>query len=223
MTPNNIVNMAMLNGLSVIALSDHNTVGNVSSVLSVAKRAGLIALPAMELETAEEIHVLCLFRTLEDALRFEREAVAPALPDIKNRVDIFGKQQLLDDMDEEIGQDDRYLINATEISIDSLPFLLPRYNGLAIPAHIDKQTKSLMSVFGMVDKSMGFTTFELSRNLPADFFETHPEMNEPEYRFLYDSDAHYLQDIAENNGKNYLELEELTLDNLWDKLSKTAK
>ena len=61
MTPNNIVNMSVLNGLDIIALSDHNTCKNVRAVSEVARRAGILFIPGMELETAEEIHVLCLF------------------------------------------------------------------------------------------------------------------------------------------------------------------
>ena len=79
MTPNNIVNMASLLGLDVIAVSDHNTARNLPAVFAVAERVGLLVIPAMELCSAEEIHMLCLFPALQNALSCS-EAVYPYLP-----------------------------------------------------------------------------------------------------------------------------------------------
>ena len=83
MTPNNIVHMALLAGFDMIALTDHNTCGNCPAVLTVAREAGLIAVPGMELCTAEEAHVVCLFPELEAAMAFDA-AVAPTLPPVRN-------------------------------------------------------------------------------------------------------------------------------------------
>lgn len=216
MTPNNIVNMSLLNELGAIALSDHNTCSNAEAFLKVARAAGITAFAGMELETAEEIHILCLFRDLDSCRKFEREVVAPALPPIKNRVDIFGAQQIMDENDEIVGEDERYLINATSITADALPALIRRYGGIAIPAHIDKSTKSMLSVFGFIDPNMGYRVFELSKNAPEDFLEQHPELAGS--TFLYNSDAHYLQDIYEAGGKNVLPIENNNADKIWEYL-----
>lgn len=207
MTPNNIVNMAMLNELNIIALSDHNTCKNVMATKKAAENAGLIFIAGMELETAEEIHVLCLFSDVESALSFDREVVEPALADIKNNEKIFGRQVILDEFDDEVGTDDRYLINATSIPIDSVDDIIKNYNGVAIPAHIDKQTKSLISVLGMADESMGFKTFELSKNAPDDYADTQFSLKGRNYNYIHDSDAHYLYDIAEKGKNNYFEFD----------------
>jgi len=208
MTPNNIVNMALICGLDIIAVSDHNTTGNVEAVMAVGKEAGVTVVPAMELETAEEIHVLCLFPTLEAARAFDIEQVTPALPAVDNDVAIFGHQHLMDRNDNVVGEDPRYLINATAISLDGLPQLVDRYGGVAIPAHIDKSTKSLVGNFGMVGDYMGFRCFELSRNLPDYFIEATPGLGSRPYVYIHDSDAHYLQDIGEHSGDNLLDLPE---------------
>lgn len=215
MTPNNIVNMAVLNGLSVIAVSDHNTMGNVRSVMKVAEKNNIICLPAMELESAEEIHFLCLFFDEEGALFFENEQVRPRLPQIKNNKELFGRQLLFDENDEIIGEDERYLINATEITADELPSLIKKYGGAVVPAHIDKQTESLMSVFGTVGDYMGFKTLEISKNAPENYIEK-TDCIRNGYNFLYDSDAHYLGNINENCGKNYFETDALTKKYLID-------
>lgn len=213
MTPNNIVNMALLNELDIIALSDHNTCGNVRAIKSVADAAGIIFIPAMELETAEEIHMLCLFPEVDSALDFEQNVVLPALPSIKNNERIFGRQIYFDSEDNEIGTDDRYLINATTITVDKVGEYVSRYGGIAIPAHIDKQTKSIISVFGMVDESMGFNVFELSKNVPPDFTSNQFSLKDKNYRYIYDSDAHYLFDIAEKTDKNFIEIDKADISN----------
>ena len=64
MTPNNIINMSIIKGLDVIAVSDHNSIKNLYSVMEVAKNTDLLVIPAMEIETAEEVHMLSLFPTI---------------------------------------------------------------------------------------------------------------------------------------------------------------
>lgn len=52
----------------------------------------------MELCTAEEVHVLCLFPTLEDALAFDRYVYQHLLP-VENKPELFGRQLLMDEED----------------------------------------------------------------------------------------------------------------------------
>ncbi len=220
MTPNNMVNMAMLDGLQVIAITDHNTTGNADAFLKVAQSVGITAFAGMELETAEEVHVLCLFRHPEQARAFEKEVVAPALPNIENRVDIFGHQYLLNEKDEMVGEDKRYLLAATSISIDQLPQEVAAYGGIAIPAHVDKSTKSVIAMLGTVDPSWGYNLMELSKNAPDDFVLQHPDLKD--CSFLQDSDAHYLQDVAEMGEKNFFQLPDASADTVWDHLYRLA-
>ncbi len=207
MTPNNIVNMAMLNGLDIIALSDHNCCKNVRVTAELAARAGLVFLPGMELETAEEIHILCLFENADAAERFDREAVLPALPPVKNNEEIFGRQQIFDTEDNEVDTDPRFLINATTITVNEIAPLVKKYGGVAVPAHIDKDTKSLISVLGMTDESLGFHAYELSKNAPDGYEKTQFSLKGLNCVYVHDSDAHYLYDIAEAGGKNFIEAE----------------
>ena len=41
MTPNNIVGMAAISGLEIIAITDHNTCRNAPAVLKAAEEAGI--------------------------------------------------------------------------------------------------------------------------------------------------------------------------------------
>ena len=94
MTPNNIAGMAALAGLQIVALTDHNSCRNCPAFFEAAKKAGIIPVAGMELTTAEDIHIVCLFEHLEDALRFN-DAVDERRIRIPNRTDIFGDQILM--------------------------------------------------------------------------------------------------------------------------------
>ena len=64
MTPSNLAGMCALAGYDIVALTDHNTVGNCAAFCQAADRYGLLALPGMELTCREEVHVVCLFPDL---------------------------------------------------------------------------------------------------------------------------------------------------------------
>lgn len=72
MTPGNIVGMAAIKGLDVIAVTDHNSCRNCPAVLKLAEQYGVLAIPGMELTTAEEVHAVCLFSELSAAMEFDR-------------------------------------------------------------------------------------------------------------------------------------------------------
>lgn len=202
MTPNNIVNMAALCGLDVIAVCDHNSCGNCAAVQKVAAKnyPNMTVLPGMELETAEEVHVLCLFAELSDALAFEKIVKAARAP-IENRSDIYGRQVLCDEDDEIIGFEPQLLVTATSIPIGSVPALVKKYNGAAIPAHVDRESNSVISNLGFFLPEMDFQTIEVSQKLfgqkRAEFLEKNRLMR---YNVLMDSDAHYLEDIGSAGG-----------------------
>ena len=114
MTPNNIVNMSVLKGLDIIGVTDHNSAKNAAAVFEAGKRAGLVVVPGMELCTLEEVHLLCLFKNLEDVENFQ-DIVYGNLPPIKNREDIFGSQIIMNSRDEITGQEEILLSGACSL------------------------------------------------------------------------------------------------------------
>ena len=97
MTPNNIAGMAALKGLQIVALTDHNSCKNCPAFFEACRRNGIIPVAGMELTTAEDIHVVCLFEELESAMAFDRE-IERHLSPIRNRPEIFGNQWILDEL-----------------------------------------------------------------------------------------------------------------------------
>lgn len=190
MTPHNIAAMAMLNGLEIIALSDHNTARNVPAIVEAAKEWGLTVIPAIEAESAEEVHLLCLFPTVEAALSMG-EILEAHLPPISNRPEIFGHQRIMNAADEQTGTIDKLLINATDLPIEDIKRMVEEREGVCIAAHIDRSSNSILANLGTVPEELNFTTLELSKRAAPDM------ALDSRYRYLHDSDAHYLTDISE--------------------------
>lgn len=195
MTPANIVGMAVVKELDVVALTDHNTCKNCPAFLKVAEAYGVVALPGMELTTTEEVHVVCLFEHLEDAMAFDAY-VYEHLMDIKNEESIFGAQLIVNEDDEVTGKVDKLLINATDIDFDAVAGLMEEFHGIMIPAHLDKSTTSLLSNLGFIppDSNFGIAEIKDLKNLHR-LQEQHPYLKD--CMILSDSDAHYLPDIHE--------------------------
>lgn len=219
MTPANIVGMAALKGLSLIAVTDHNSCKNCKPVLSLAQEYGILAIPGMELTTREEVHVVCLFSELSAAMDFDA-LVYEKLADIKNQELIFGKQQIMDEEENVTGTVEKLLINATDIGFDEVFPLVTEHGGVMIPAHLDKSTTSLISNLGFIPPDSLFTTAEVK-----DLSKLHSLRNAHPYlnlcRILSNSDAHYLKDIHEPEYS--LSLPELTARCVVKELSSAMK
>jgi PHP family Zn ribbon phosphoesterase len=203
MTPANIVGMSELKNLDVIAVTDHNSCKNCPPVLKLAEQAGIVALPGMELCTMEEVHVLCFFAKLENAMRFDAY-VAEQLMKIPNDENAFGKQQICDEDDNILSTEPYLLINATNISFDHLGKLMKEFQGVYIPAHMDKNSNSLLSNLGFISPDADFLAAEL-----ADIAHLEELTKKNPYlkqcNIITDSDAHELGKI--NEAVNFLECE----------------
>ena len=195
MTPNNIAGMAALAGLNIVALTDHNSSRNCPAFFAAAKKNGIIPVAGMELTTAEDIHVVCLFEKLDDALRFHDEVDRRRIR-IKNRTDIFGEQLLMDAEDHVVGTEEDFLSNATEIPIEEVPALVKQFNGLCFPAHIDREANGIIATLGTFPENSGFSCAELhDPEKEAEFREKYPTLGG--MRIVSGSDAHYLWDIRD--------------------------
>lgn len=194
MTPNNIVGMAQISGLEIIAITDHNTCKNAPAVLKAAQEAGIVAIPGMELCTSEEAHVVCLFESLEGAMEFDRY-IYDNMPHIKNKPEIFGEQRLLDENDELVGTLPDLLLVASYIGADQVKALCEQYGGTAFPAHVDRDSYSITAALGSIPPEGGYTFAEVTRD--ADLEEVkrrYPELCS--MGIVRDSDSHYLDTLA---------------------------
>lgn len=202
MTPNNIAGMAAIKGLNVIALTDHNSCKNCPAFFEACRRQGIVPIAGMELSTAEDIHLVCLFPTLESAMAFDSEIEKHRM-DIKNRPEIFGEQLILNGDDEVIATEECLLISATDLGIGEAVDLVRAYGGHVHPAHIDRESNGIVSILGNIPSEYGFEIFEFrEKENIAPYGEKFSAVLKP--NSLICSDAHRLWDISE--AENFIEI-----------------
>ncbi len=206
MTPNNIVNMSVLNGLNVIAITDHNSCKNCKALVEAGKKVNLLVIPGMEICTNEDIHVICLFETVTDAENFSTY-VYSNMPLIPHRPDIFGEQIIMNSDDIEISRESYLLLNATNISVNDILSTTNKYNGTAFPAHIDRSSYSVISSLGDIPPEAGFNTIEISTKGNTEKIKSlHPIIKDK--LILINSDSHYLESLV--SEKRYIEIDTLS-------------
>ena len=205
MTPANIAAMCALAGLDVVALTDHNSARNCAAFEQAARRHGLLAVPGLELCTREEIHAVCLFPTVEQAMAFS-DYVRSKLSSMPNRPEIFGRQLLMDSGDTVLGEETLLLVGAADIGLYELPNLMEEYGGLAFPAHIDRPSNSLLSQLGLWVPDLNFPLAEVSRCCPLDLLKRSDLQG---LRHISACDAHDLAQISD--AHQYMEVPEKTI------------
>ncbi len=211
MTPNNIVNMAIIKGLDMIAITDHNTCGNVAAVMAAAGE-NLLVVPGMEVETSEEVHIVCYFPTLSAAYDMEK-AVKASMTPIKNRREIFGHQLYMNELDEVIGEEENLLVSASGLDIYEVVALAKKCGGIAVPAHIDRTSYSVLSNLGFLPPDLVVSALEITPQNRDELMK-----NYPDFLILTNSDAHYLENISEREYS--VDLPRKTAQNLIDFLCK---
>ena len=200
MSPSRIVSVLKEKGIGLAAITDHNTSLNNRAFASLCKKEGIAPLFGMEAQTAEEIHVLCLFSSLTSALMFSN-FIYDLLPPIMNIPEKMGDQVVVDEDETILEEVKKYLITSANISIDELEKEVHRRGGLYIPAHVDRPSFSLSSQFGTITEGNwdAIEVVRLDRDPPLD---THG------YPIIFSSDAHYPELIA----RRYTELDLGELD-----------
>lgn len=195
MTPYNLVNMAKILELDIIALTDHNSCGNCKGAMEAGREAGITVIAGMELCTAEEIHVVCLFPTLEKAESFSAE-IRTRIPPIKNKPQIFGDQLYMDSRDGVLGNEEFLLVNASFVAIEEVKPLVESFGGFCYPAHIDRPAFAILQNLGDFPKDLGFTCAEVTPTGDVEELKReYPALGD--VRIMRSSDAHYLENMRE--------------------------
>jgi len=197
MTPGNIVGMAVVNGLSAIAITDHNISYNAQAAVEIGKELGIVVIPGMELETAEQIHVVCLFPDCDKLAKFQN-AIDNVLPNIPNKKEIFGSQLIYNSDDEIVGEHEGMLLVSTTITIDDALLLAEKFGGIAYPAHVDRDSYSVLTTLGTLPYDYKYDFVEISCVCDIEeICNRYPELKK--YKLMRASDAHYIDKLQEAN------------------------
>lgn len=190
MSPSEIVGRAVAAGMDGIALTDHQSARNTPAVAECAKRAGLKCLYGLEVCTAEEVHTLAIFDTVEQALEMT-EWVYAAMPKRVNDPDVFGDQPVVTWDDDIVEMEWRILAMGCRKTIPEVSAKCRELDGVYIAAHIDRPNFSVYSQLGGIPEGC-FDAVELSRT--ADESVWLPKAQG--YAVTRSSDAHNLDDVA---------------------------
>ena len=210
MTPNNIINMSLIKGLDLIAVTDHNSCKNIPAIMEVAKKQGIMFIPGMEVQTKEEVHIICLFKGLEGAMKFD-EIVYNCLPDITNNEEVFGRQLIMNSEDAIIGKEEKLLLSSCALSVNDVFTLVRGLGGICVPAHVDRTAFSITTNLGFIPPSLKVKTVEFSKKeTPENILKRYPFLKK--YNYIVSSDAHYLWDI--NERQYFVDIEYLSFTEL---------
>jgi predicted metal-dependent phosphoesterase TrpH len=209
MIPPLIVQEALARGINLIAITDHNSTANVEAVQKAAANTGLAVLPGMELQTNEEVHLLCLFDRLDQAALWQ-SLVDANMPPLENNIEFFGEQFVVDETGEFIRREHQLLLTSADLSLKEAVTAVNKLGGLAIPAHVNRPAFSLIANLGFVPPDVPFDALEISRHLePAAACQKYPQLKN--YPLIQNGDVHYLTDFL---GANHCQLAAPTVSEL---------
>ncbi|MEW6252641.1 MAG: PHP-associated domain-containing protein [Planctomycetota bacterium] len=223
MTPPAVVDAALAAGLDLIAICDHNSATNAGAAL-LAADGRVAVLAGMEITTVEEAHVLGLFPGPISAL-VAAEEVLETLPvgDAAYR-QRFGAQRIMNADGQITAYEDRMLAVASRLDVSAAVALVHRHGGMAIAAHVNRSSFSVLSQLGVFPTEAGFDAIEvftkgngvkghrrntLSPSIPGSQPAPWASYGLP---ILTSSDSHFLGDIG--RCRTVLRMEEPSFDEL---------
>lgn len=209
MIPPLIIEKAVSDGINLLAITDHNATANVAAVRAAAQGTGITVLAGMELQTSEEIHVICLFDELEQAYSLQK-VVDQNLPPLPNNIDFFGEQFVVDETGDFIRREERLLLTSTALSLVEAWETVAQLGGLLIPAHVNRKAYGLIPTLGFVPTDIPIDILEISSHIqPKQAVVNFPQITG--YSLIQSGDAHFLEDIL---ALNSLTLEEPTISEI---------
>ena len=209
MIPPLIIQAAQDKGIDLLAITDHNSTANIAAVQEAAAGSGIVVLPGMELQTKEEVHLLCLFDTLAQAASMQ-QTIDPLLPQVQNDPEHFGEQFIVDATGDFIRSETRLLLTSANISLDHAVARVKELGGIAIPAHIDRKAYGLLTMLGFFPPDVPFDAVEISRFTTAEkLSEQYPSIKK--YPVIQSGDVHRLDEFL---GKCVFQMEAPDISNI---------
>jgi 3',5'-nucleoside bisphosphate phosphatase len=209
MIPPLIVAAAKELEINLIAITDHNASANVEAVQKAARNSGVTVLPGMELQTREEVHVICLFDTLEQ-LGALQTIVDDHLPGMENDIEHFGEQFVVDETGVFLRREQRLLITSTNLSIEEAFQRVNEIGGIAIPAHVDRKAFGLIANLGIIPEDLPVEALEISRHVKiTEVSHKIPQLRG--YPLIQSGDVHRLEEFL---GVNRFQMEAPTISEI---------
>jgi PHP family Zn ribbon phosphoesterase len=188
MSPDRIVATALAKGVGTIGITDHNSTLQCQLVRELGREAGLEVIMGAEVTTKEEVHCLVFLPDIEE-LQIFQAFLEYHLPSIPNDPARFGYQVVVDRNNNIVYEEQKLLISALDVTLDTLIATIHTLGGLAIPAHVDRRRYGLIGHLGFVPADLDADALEFSSALDEKTFLSHyPSL--VKFPLISSSDAH---------------------------------
>jgi hypothetical protein len=202
MSPDRIVQLAVQRGLDIIAITDHNCTRQCAMVKEHARGTDLLVVNGCEVNSREEVHVLCLFE--DDYTRDEFQIFLDKyLPKTPNRPDYDGHQVLVNRQNRITKNLPWYLGNPLDIDLETIEKYTHQLNGLFIPAHIDRPINSIFSQIGFLPDELKVDGMQISKHVNENDVRNKYDIHQ-DISLIKASDSHYIDDLGSSHTAFYL-------------------
>ncbi len=162
MTPKEVLKKIIGLGIDVFSITDHNSGFNCAAFDAAAKKRDILFIPGIELQSAEEVHLLGYFPDIQVLNTFCATIVKPALmPGMKNDPSIFGNQIRIHVSGDVFGEVEDMLSMPLSLSLDELVNGIHDFNGIAVASHIDRGF-GVISQLGFIPPELKIDAVEVS-------------------------------------------------------------
>ncbi len=210
MSAKSVMKAVKESGISIVAITDHNSLSNCSAYEYHAQQNGIKFIYGVEIQTIEEIHIIALFNKKKEAMNFDKELYQALLP-VNNKPDYFGDQVIIDADENIVKFEERALINSVKWSLEETVQILRQMDTFIFPAHIDADTFSIIGQLGFIPPEIEFDALGVSAKCDLQsFLDSHSYLQGK--TFLRNSDAHYLDQIG--SGYTRFLMQEPTLSEI---------
>ena len=203
MSPNNLVKIAQEKHLDILAVTDHNSCLNLKAYHQVLARNNIVLIPGVEIQTSEEIHLIALFNSINDAEHFGQILYDSLLP-LDNDPDFFGDQVVVDADENIVDIVPKALINSSIWTFDEACEHLNNYDCLYYPAHVDATSFSLIGQLGFIPPYLNLKAVEITAKGDVDSIKASMPFIK-DFAIIRSSDAHYLKKVGSGYTEFYLE------------------
>ena len=203
MTPNNILNMAMLKGLDFIAITDHNSTRQLKVISQLQESYDFVIIPGVEVSVKEGFDVLCYFKSFQDAIQFD----SFLSPHLNGEWGNYTKDnQVITDIYDLTFEVVDTPLTKTNLTYNELLIEVRKYEGILIPAHINRPSCTPLNKYKL--EELDIDAVEIAPYGKDAFIDAHPEVHN--YIMFHNSDSHSLLTMSE---KDYaIELPEKSIE-----------
>lgn len=191
-----IVEQCRKSGIDIIAVTDHNTEENWLAVATIAE-GNPVVLPGVEVQTAEDVHVICVFESASKAKQF-KDWLWLRMPATKNNPDIFGEQVVINASNEIVRFEDILLVQGVGYDIDEVIMHVNLLEGIAILAHADRTSFSYPANLGPIPQDYPVDGIELSARTTRSTLDEWAGKY-PNHSLIRSSDSHMLETLVKKN------------------------